>query len=372
MRILHIIPNLRKGGAERLAIDICAQLSARSGISVCLLTFSDENEYADIMPGLRHVVAKASLRLSVSGSNAADIDDLYSFISEFRPDVIHSHLFAADLIARWKPIPGVKYFSHCHDNMRQLRRFRLSDLTSKQRLTEIYERYVACRLYSSTGNTFIAISGHAQKYFKLQLPKPLAKKVKLLHNAIRYSRFYCDRQPQQELVIINTGSFVPKKNQSLAVQTVKELLSRGIKCRAVFLGDGPMRKDLMESASNSGLGAYFDFPGNVADVEKWLSKATVYLHTATYEPFGLVLLEAMASGLPVVCLNGGGNADIIENGKNGYILSKAGAEQLASKIWDIWADKELYNNMSSYAQQYASGFDISSYADKLLDIYRGS
>ena len=95
------------------------------------------------------------------------------------------------------------------------------------------------------------------------------------------------------------------------------------------------------------------------------------MHAATYEPFGLVLIEAMAAGLPVVCLDGGGNRDIMEQNKNGIMVHQQDAKVFAEAILHIANNPTIYNEMSAYAAQYAARFDIKPYVDRLLELYRG-
>ena len=74
--------------------------------------------------------------------------------------------------------------------------------------------------------------------------------------------------------------------------------------------------------------------GNVSNVAQYLWKGEVYIHSAKYEPFGLVLVEAMAAGLPVIALDAGGNRDIVEDGVNGYLLPKdTNPKVFAEKSW---------------------------------------
>lgn len=367
--ILHIISNLRKGGAERLALDICIELSKRDKVKVCLVALSDENAYANLSGKINYKVIPSKAIPSITGKPTVQIDELMSFIESFQPDVIHSHLFEADLASRWEIVNGVKYFSHCHDNMHQLRDFSIGDFTSKQRITELFEKRLICKLYKKCNNRFIAISNHTKAYFEKSLPFSLKNNISLLHNAIDYEHFYCKRDLAEELVLINTGSFVPKKNQQLLISVVKVLRLKGVNCRAVFLGDGSLFDDIKKKIDEENLSEYFCMLGNVSNVAEWLRNSSIYVHTASYEPLGLVLLEAMASGLPVVTLNGGGNADLMENGKNGFIIDEQDPELFAEKIIEIWENKKLYKSMSDYAQGYAKRFDIKEYVDKLLDLY---
>ena len=103
--------------------------------------------------------------------------------------------------------------------------------------------------------------------------------------------------------------------------------------------------------------------------EHYLQEAVVYLHTAKDEPFGLVLLEAMACGLPVVCTDGGGNRDLIEEGVNGYLVQQRNPELLADKIeWLINNDNDRIR-MAKAGQEFALNFKIEDYAKKVLEIY---
>lgn len=370
MKIIHIIPSLRKGGAERLALDICIELNRRVEVEVCLIALSGQNDYPFLSEKINYQVIHSKAVPSISGKPEVQIGELMGFIKAFKPDVIHSHLFEADLVSRWDVLQGVKYFSHCHDNMHQLRNFRLRDVSSKRRIAELFEKKIICRLYKKSNNRFIAISRHTKAYFEAVLPDSLRTKIFLLHNAIDYDRFFYDRKQNEKLVVMNIGSFVPKKNQQLLISVVKTLRNRGVDCEAVLLGDGPERENVRRITEHEGLSVFVEMPGNVSDVEVRLRKPAIYVHTAWYEPLGLVLIEAMASGLPVVTLNGGGNADLMENGKNGFIIEEQNPELFADKILEIWGNQSLYRRMSSYAQEYAKRFDIKEYVDNLLNLYQ--
>jgi glycosyltransferase involved in cell wall biosynthesis len=111
------------------------------------------------------------------------------------------------------------------------------------------------------------------------------------------------------------------------------------------------------------------FTGKVNDVNSWLSKSNLYVHSAFYEPFGLVLLEAMSTGLPVICTDGKGNRDIIRNGYNGYMIEKLDSVLMANKIIDLMNNHKLYYTLSKNAELFSSEYDIKQYVDKLVTIY---
>jgi glycosyltransferase EpsD len=144
-----------------------------------------------------------------------------------------------------------------------------------------------------------------------------------------------------------------------------ELKARNFNVNCIFLGDGPTKKEVEMRAMDLNIINQCNFLGNVEQVEEYLWKSDVYVHTAIYEPLGLVLIEAMAAGLPIVTLDGHGNRDLMENGKNGFILKEQDPKMFATKIIEVYRNQEIKEFNIRFARQY----DIGNYTSKLLGIY---
>ena len=110
--------------------------------------------------------------------------------------------------------------------------------------------------------------------------------------------------------------------------------------------------------------------GNIDLVEEYLAKADIYLHSAYYEPFGLVLLEAMAAGLPCIILDGRGNRKLVKDDYNGYLFFEQNAEVFADKIMELAGNKNLLTKLSENAQKFAETYDISKKTDELIEFYK--
>lgn len=374
MNILHIIPSLRKGGAERLVIDICAELNKRDGVTTKLVTLTSENLYQDLTTELDWQVITSYVTPSISSKAKIDIADFEKVVQTFKPDIIHSHLFEAEMVSRVKLFEGVKYFTHCHDDMAQFKKFSLNTLFNKRLLTNYFERNLILRQYKKCNNNFIAISVDTLSYFKKNLPIALTPNILLQPNAINFRKFNASYSVRNtdELRIVNVGSFVSKKNQIFLLEILNSLRDKKQKVSVTFLGDGPLIQDVRRKAVEYCLDDVTFFPGSVNRVEDYLKQANLYVHTATYEPFGLVLLEAMASGLPVISLDGRGNRDIVKDNWNGFLIEEQKPEIFAQKVISLMSDKEKYSNFSTNAVEFSREFDIVSYVDKLFSIYRGS
>ncbi|MEY4572073.1 MAG: hypothetical protein RLZ10_1299, partial [Bacteroidota bacterium] len=159
MKILHIIPSLDKGGAERLVIDITKNIIESKKSEVKLVIFRDEIEYQveDILEFIK--IIPSSVSLSLKRKPILRINELQNFIEEFEPNIIHTHLFEAELVSHFCNYSKAKWYSHIHDNMVQLKNFSLKSISNKQALTNYYEKRVLFRNYKKNGGThFIAIS----------------------------------------------------------------------------------------------------------------------------------------------------------------------------------------------------------------------
>lgn len=411
MKILHIIPTLSKGGAERLVIDIVKQLNKQEKTQVGLVIFRDEIKYgsSEIQEFLS--IIPTSVKLSLTKKWQVNVSELQDYINNFEPDVIHTHLFEAELVSRFCHYPKARWFSHVHDNMVQLKNWSWSSI-SKTNITNWYEKQVLFQQYKKNGGThFIAISKHTESYIKsVQSKYP----VTLLHNAIDLKRFlkpanfdkrctdsgsspvvnqpstsiyqpkldpqpqFIDRRltlsinPQSQpsvatLNLINIGSFVPKKNQTFLLDILQELSERGVRANCLFLGDGPQKTEVQNRAKVLGISNQCHFLGNVENVEEYLWNSDVYVHTATYEPLGLVLLEAMTAGLPVVCTDGKGNRDLIDEGENGYMVWERDHKLFADKIQFLLENEKEYKRISQNARAFAQNFGMESYTNLLIN-----
>ncbi|MFM7682705.1 MAG: glycosyltransferase [Bacteroidota bacterium] len=375
MKTLHIIPNLRKGGAERLVSDIVRELSTREGIEVRLVIFRNEIAYdiEDILH-LVHIIP-SSVQLSIWRKNKYNNTDLQRFIENFQPDIIHSHLFEAEINSRSCYYPKAKWFSHSHNRMKSLRKLNFKALFSKNRLTDYYERkYLLSRYKKNGGNHVIAISKDIKAFLKSTLPHNIVK-INKLENAIDSNRFKRPRLIEEKVLfhpikLISIGRLDTNKNHQFLLDCIFNLKNRGFQFHLSIVGEGETRPQLEQKINDLELHSEVTLAGVKDNVEEFLWQSDLYVHSALAEGFGLTLIEAMASGLPVITIDGGGNRDLIEEGKNGFLIEKENVNLFVEKILELKNNPALYQNMSQYAKTYAQKFDIVPYVDNLLELYK--
>ena len=376
MKILHIIPSLRKGGAERYVLDLCLELNKRPNIEYQLLVLSDEDDYKYLSSDVKILKMEEPFVPSILRKSIVNVAQYQSLIENYRPDIIHTHLFSAEIFTSIYVPRNIAFVVHGHDNMRQFRKLSLSTFSERSKLTEFYEKQLLINnKYKKNSNTyFIANSPDTFSYFQNVVPKFLKKNVKLIEIGFDFNRFFYPEKSykptRSNFSIVNVGSYVEKKNHKFIIDIAQILKNKGFKFEINLLGSGELVEQIKQLIIHWKLEDCVFVRGNVDYVEEWLDKADIYLHTAYYEPFGLVLLEAMAAGLPCVILDGKGNRNLVRDDYNGYLFSEQNAKLFAYKIIEIADDIKLLEKLSRNAQDFAETYDIARKTDELIEFYQ--
>ena len=370
MKIIQVIPNLKKGGAERIVIDIVRTLVKRVNCKVKLILFENHIEYNvdDILNFIEIIPSSATL--SIVKKNRFRISELQDAIELFQPDIIHTHLFESEIITRSCYYPQAKWFTHSHDRMKSFNNLNLFNINSKINLTNYFEKLYLLKRYKKNGGTnFIAISQDIQLFLKSVMPKDL-QFVYLLQNSIDVQRFIkpndlISNNENSICNLVSIGRLDKNKNHQFLINVVLELNKRKFPIHLTIVGEGKERISLESQIVNLNLMDQITLKGLQYNVPEFLWMSDVYVHSALSEGFGLTLLEAMAAGLPVVTLDGGGNRDLIKNGRNGFIIEKENSKLFADKIIEVFNNSTI----SNYNTTFAMNFDISTYVEKLIAFY---
>lgn len=372
LRVLYLIPNLARGGAERFLVDLATSLRRRDDVDFVIGTLYGDDLYAPLTDDLP-IEQLGFEAFSRGGPNTCPAYE--ELLHRFRPDVVHTHLFLAEFLSSYYVSPDIAYVCHGHDNMVQLERLSWRTFASRQSFTNFLERrHLVRHKYERVPTAYVANSTHTRDYYRRVLPRHMRDDVVLLPYGFDHGRFFNPRvvppADGEPVRLVNVGSFQDKKNQAFVVPIARELLARGLDFEINLLGDGVTRPAVEQAVTAAGLEDRVHFHGSVHDVERWMHNSHLYLHTARYEPFGLVFLEAMAAGLPCIALDGKGNRDVIEDGGNGFLLEHEDAAAFADRILEVARDRQRYDELSRHAQSFARGYDISAAADRLIAFYR--
>ena len=136
--------------------------------------------------------------------------------------------------------------------------------------------------------------------------------------------------------------------------------------RLTIVGDGNGRKRLEETLAKLNLQHSVNFVGQRDNVMQYYQQGSVVLLTSRKEGFGLVTTEAMECGLPVVSFKTEGPSEIINDGRNGFLIDNYDVNAFAEKVILICKNKELRSVMGRKAKERAKDFSI----DKIVNEWR--
>ena len=176
-------------------------------------------------------------------------------------------------------------------------------------------------------------------------------KVRVIHNGIRVDKYAATKPKHLSgsmdgLRVLAVGRLSREKNPNLMVDLITKMRSQGIEVSGVWIGDGPLREEMVDYAQRCAVGKYVEFPGNVERPLPFYRDADFLVHFRVDEGFGLVLAEAQAAGLPILAFRAGAVPEVVENGTVGLLSDEGDVDGMVGHIKDLLGDPPRYNRMS--------------------------
>jgi len=204
------------------------------------------------------------------------------------------------------------------------------------------------------------------------------REIEVIHNFVALDRFQpkrCDcphlpfRGPGQ-MVVMHASNFRAVKNIPNVIH-VFAAIAREIPANLVLVGDGPERWQAQELARSLGLSERVFFLGLHEGMEDLLPLADLFLLPSAHESFGVVALEAMACGVPVIATSNGGTRELIEEGISGFLRDPDDVQGMARIGLRILQDEGLHETISHAARRRAvEHFSEERLVDRYEALYR--
>ena len=177
-------------------------------------------------------------------------------------------------------------------------------------------------------------------------------------------------EPAPGPVFVNAARHVRQKNLPLLLDAFRRFVDGGGEGTLVLVGDGPETPALKVLARELGLIDRVVFRMHLANPYPAMAAATAFVLSSEEEGFGLVLVEAMALGVPVIATDcPGGPREILRGGQDGLLVPPGDAEALASALRRMAGDARLRESLSSRARERAEEFRPDSVAHRWLDVF---
>ncbi len=168
-----------------------------------------------------------------------------------------------------------------------------------------------------------------------------------------------------DVVLLLFGRLVLEKGVEEFVSTVRLLRARGVKVRVLVVGDGPA-KSAFDALGDAVFTGHLDGP----ELARAIASADILLHPSRTEAFGNVVLEAMASGLAVVCAAADSAAALVEQGRTGFLCPPGDIDSFAAVIGDLARDPEKRRAIDVAARAASARFSWDAASESVLRAYQ--
>jgi len=175
---------------------------------------------------------------------------------------------------------------------------------------------------------------------------------------------------QDDKVIISIGRLAHEKNWETLLRAAAQVYAHHPNMRLVLIGDGPDKQTLEALATELGIAERVSFTGRLPfeDIPTYLRAADMFSFASVTETQGLVTIEAMAAGLPVVAVDGSGTHDIVDHGKDGFLVEND-SNALATAISEMLCNPQQMKQFGINALKKAKTFDINRLAKQMVKVY---
>ncbi len=178
--------------------------------------------------------------------------------------------------------------------------------------------------------------------------------------------------PHDAFVMVSVGRLVSRK---ATTQLVDVLAASAIpNAHLLIIGDGPDAGAVRQRAADLGVAQRVHLPGQVSEADKYaaLAIADAFVSTSQHEGFGLVFLEAMACGLPIVCYDRGGQTDFLTSGETGFVIGLNDVIAFGHAVRAIHADIYLRRRLGQRNRQLVENYFIDSCAARYEKVFEAA
>ena len=369
-KVLHVIDHTKSGGAQVLIKHLITRMKKDTVFSVAVL--GGNGEYSD-----EYLNAGASvfdLGIHSSRWNIFVFFSLLKVIKKTKPDIIHAHLFKSLILsplASW--FTNTKCIIHDHTGMYE------------NSLRYYIPNYIIRKLYLFAywvslwlSDQIIVLTDNMKSTYLAVYPYH-KKKIITVANAVdvfSFSKkgtsssalFSQYNLPEDAKKIMMVGRLAAEKKWETFIDLAKEEPFTSSSYAFFVVGSGPQEKFLKEYAFKKNIKNIF-FLGHRTDIQDLLSNVDIFVLTSKREPFGIVILEAMAAGCPVISTRSGGPEEFIQHGYNGLLVDVGDTHGFSKEVSVILKNEILREKIVSNAFQTAKKHDIQYFVVQVIDIY---
>jgi glycosyltransferase involved in cell wall biosynthesis len=387
LRALQVVGNLDRGGAQEV-VRTLARFLPEAGCVPVVATLRDGP--------LRPEIEELGVAVEVIGGRTASVAHLSSFMSDVsriqrrleevaerhRTNVLQTHLlhtldFLMPALRGSGPIRAV--FWTVHNSRLQLRRDQLAGASWALTPKRVAHRTLY-RLLSRRVDGLIAVSSDVARAVRREYRVPRSK-VAVIPNGVDLDRFEIDVDRDavraglgihaDAPVAIVVAKLLPQKGHRILLEALPAVLGRHPRMRFLLVGEGALADSLREQIRRAGLEESVQLLGPRRDIPELLAASDLFVLPSLWEGLPMALLEAMASGLPVVASDVSGTREVVQDGESGLLVPAGDVSALAAAMSRLLADREMASRLGQAGRRRVEAcYSASAQARQHVELYR--
>ena len=346
--ILHVVKSNIYSGAENVVCQIIKGLS-------------DKEDFIYMSPhgSIEDKLKSIGLYENYYGIEKLDVASIRAAVEKFHPTVVHAHDFTASVLCAFALKNTVPIISHLHNNPPWIKTFNLKTLSY----------LIACRYFNHILMVSDAVKNEYRYTSKINCPITITGNpfsVDGVRSQVSNNLPSENNNFSSDLLFV--GRLTEQKNPLLVLEVAKELASTNLVKKIRIVGDGELFSNLQSYITNNNLNDIVFLEGFKKDPYNYMASTKIQIMPSKWEGFGLVALEAMSLGIPVVGSDNGGLKKIIDSSCGFVCRTK---EDYINAITELISNPSTYAEKSNGATKRALEYNnINEYCDTLFKTYK--
>ena len=354
MRILHVVPELKLAGAQIMVENLSNELAKlKCEVNIASLY----SEKTPITQRLSDNKIKVHFLGKKNGLDLSMILKLRQLIKTFRPDIIHTHSYVLKYVMAAKlgmrKLPVVHTIHNLADK---------ETTRSNLKLEKLFFKYFnVCPVAISP-----IIRESVSEFYALQ-----AKRIPMIFNGVNLDGYIPKKNytiDNTNIKIIHIGRFEEQKNHKKIIEAARILKTRCPYVKFDLYGEGPLKEEIKNIIKQEKLEDTVRIAGLTSSPNIELTKSDIFILPSNWEGMPITLIEAMATGLPIIVTPVGGIPDMVSNGESALIIENAPGD-LANAICTLVKNKQLREYLGKNALNYSKYFSSEMMAKEYLNLY---
>lgn len=353
MRIIQVMPEFGLAGAEVMAENLACSLKSK-GHEVLMISFY--NMHTAITERLEKNGIRIEYLGKKKGVDLSIVPKMRKIMKVFQPNIVQTHRYV------------LPYAFLSSVGLKVKRVHTIHNIAEK----EVPRKQLPLQkmLFKNFGVIPVAITPITKKsietYYNLN-----DNEVPLIYNGIDLEKCIQKKNTKinESATVLHIGRFAPQKNHMMMVEAFAEVVKKYPTCELELIGDGDLVESVRQRVVELAIEKNVRFIGLLDTVYTKMAESDIFILPSNYEGMPITLIEAMATGLPIVATAVGGVPDMIEDGKSGLLVDVS-KEKIADAIIRLLKDEALREKVSHGAMMKASDFSLENMTKAYVELYQ--